>query len=90
MASSRRKRIGIRNEDELAVAVNEIVNDNDSYTDNFLKLSSSEERESQSANECNISIPGPGGRQIDATPTAGFSMNDHQPRIPPFIGKPGV
>ena len=29
-------------------------------------------------------------RQTDVTPTTGFSKNDHEPRIPPFIGNPGV
>ena len=28
--------------------------------------------------------------EIDVTPTTGFSENDRQPRIPPFIGNPGV
>jgi len=41
-------------------------------------------------NESNISIPGPSHRQIDVTPTTGFSKNDCQPRIPPFIGNPGM
>jgi len=54
----------------------------------------SQRSESQSANESdnksNISIPGPSGRQIDVTPITGFSKNDLQPRIPPFIGNPGV
>ena len=54
----------------------------------------SQRSESQSANESdnksNISIPGPSGRQIDVTPITGFSKNDCQPRIPPFIGNPGV
>jgi len=27
---------------------------------------------------------------IDVTPTTGFSENDRQPRIPPFMGNPGV
>jgi len=74
--------------------VNEIVNDSDSDTDNIPKFSSSEESESESANESdnesNISIPGPSHRQIDVTPTTGFSKNDCQPRIPPFICNPGV
>ena len=74
--------------------VNEIVNDSDSDTDNIPKFSSSEESESESANqsdnENNISIPGPSRRQIDVSPTTGFSKNDRQPRIPPFIGNPGV
>ena len=68
--------------------MNEIVNDRDSDTDNIPKFSSSEEGESESANEgdneSNISIPGPSRRQIDVTPTTGFSKNDRQPRIPPF------
>ena len=83
MASSKRKTIGFRTEEELADAVNEIVNDSDSDKDHIPEFSSSEERESESANESdnesNISIP-----------TTGFSKNDHQPRIPHFIGNPGV
>jgi len=63
--------------------MNEIVNDSDSDTDNIPEFSSSEEGESESANESdnesNIWIP-----------TTGFSKNDRQPRIPPFIGNPGV
>jgi len=63
--------------------VNKIVNGSDSDTDNIPEFSSSEESKSESANECdnesNISIP-----------TAGFSKNDRQPRIPPFIGNPGM
>jgi len=94
MASRKRKTIGFRIEEELADAVNEIVNDSDSDTDNIPEFSSSEESESESANErdngSNISIPGPNRRQIDVTPTTGFSKNDRQPRIPPFIGNPGV
>jgi len=70
--------------------VNEIVNDSDSDTDNIPEFSSSEERESESANESNISILGPSCRQTDVTPTTGFSKNDLQPRIPPFTGNPGV
>ena len=31
-------------------------------------------------------MPGPSRRQIDVTPTTGFSKNDHQPRIPTFTG----
>ena len=58
------------------------------------EFSSSEESESESANErdngSNISIPGPNRRQIDVTPTTGFSKNDRQPRIPPFVDNPGV
>ena len=61
---------------------------------NIPEFSSSEESESESANESdnesNISTPGPSRRQIDVTPTTGFSKNDHQPRIPPFIGNPSV
>jgi len=94
IASRKRKTIGFRTEEELADVVNKIVNDSDSDTDNISEFSSSEESESESANESdnerNISIPGPSGRQIDVTPTTGFSKNDHQPRIPPFIGNPGV
>jgi len=92
MATRKRKTIGFKTEEELADAVNEIVNDSDS--DNIPEFSSSEESESQSANESdnetNISIPGPSRRQIDDTPTTGFSENDRQSRIPPFIGNPGV
>jgi len=73
--------------------VNEVLNDSDSDTDNILEFSCSQESESESANESdesNISIPGPSRRQIDVSPTTGFSENDHQPRISPFIGNPGV
>jgi len=93
MASRKRKTIGFRTE-ELGDAVNEIVNDSDSNTDNIPEFSSSEESESVSANESdnesNISTVGPRCRQIDVTPTTGFSKNDHQPRIPPFIGNLGM
>ena len=89
-----RKTIGFKTEEELADALNEIVNDSDSDTDDIHEFSSSEESESESANESdnesNISILGPSRRQIDVTPTTGFSENEHQPRIPPFIGKPGL
>ena len=71
--------------------MNETVNDSDSDTDNIPEFSSSEESESESANdsdnESNISTPGPSHRQIDVTPTKGFSKNDRQPS---FIGNPGV
>jgi len=94
MASRKRKTIGFRTEEELPDAVNEIVNDSDSDTDNIPEFSSSEKSESESANESdtesNISIPCPSCRRIDVTPTTGFSKNDRQPRIPPFIGDPGV
>ena len=50
MASRKRKTIGFKTE-ELADAVNEIVNDSDSDTDNIPEFSSSEESESESANE---------------------------------------
>ena len=74
--------------------MNEIVNDSDSDTDNIAEFSSSEKSESESANESdnesNISIPGPSRRQIDVTPTTGFSKNDRQPRIHPFLGNSGV
>ena len=90
MASRKRKTIGFRTVEELADALNEIVNESDADTDNIPKFSSSEESEFESANERNISIPGSSHRQIDVTPTTGFSKNDHQPRIPPFIGNPGV
>ena len=57
-------------------------------------FSSSEESDSESANESdnesNISMLGPSCRQIDVTPTTGVSKNDHQPKIPPFTGNPGV
>jgi len=93
-ASKKRKTTGFRNEEELADAVNEIVNDSDSDTDNIPEFSSSEDSESESANksdnESNISILGPSRTQIDVTPTTGFSKNDRQPRTPPFIGNPGV
>jgi len=94
MTSWKRKTIGFKTEEELADAVNEIVSDSNSDTDNISKFSSSEESESESANESdnesNISIPGLSRRQIDVTPTTGFSENDSQPRIPPFIGNPDV
>ncbi len=94
MASRKRKTIGFRTEEELADAVNEIVNDSDSDTDNIPEFSSSEESESESVNESdnesNISIPGPSRRQIDVTSTTGFSKNYRQPRISPFIGNPVV
>ena len=93
MASRKRKTTGFRTE-ELADAVNEIVNYSDSGTDNIPEFSSSEGSESESTNESdnesNISTPGPSRRQINVTPTIGFSKNDRQPRIPPFIGNPGV
>ena len=94
MATRKRKTIGFKTEEELADVVNEIVNDSNSDTDNIPEFSSSEESESESANksdnESNISIPGPSHRQIDVTPTTGFSENDRQPRIPPFIGNSGM
>jgi len=90
MVSRKRKTIGFRTEKELADAVNEILNDSDSDTDNISEFSSSEERESESDNESNISIPVPSRRQINVTPTTGFSKNDHQRRIPPFIHNPGM
>ena len=68
MASRKRKPIGFRTEEELADAVNEIVNDSDSHTDNIPEFSSSEEIESESTNESdngsNISILGPSCRQM--------------------------
>ena len=80
MVSRKRKTIGFRTEKELADAVNEIVNDSDSDTDNIPEFSSSEDSESESVNESDneskISIPGPSHRQIDVTPTTGFSKND--------------
>jgi len=94
MASRKRKTVWFKTEEELADAANEIVNDSDSDTDNIPEFSSSEESESESANESdnesNISIPGPSCRQIDVTPTTGFSENDPHPRIPPFIGNLGM
>ena len=61
MASRKRKTIRFRTEEELADAVNEIVNDSDSDRDNIPEFSSSEESESESAiesdNESIISIP---------------------------------
>ena len=94
MASRERKTIGFKTEEELADAVNEIVKDSDSDTDNISEFSSSEESESESANESgnesSISIPVPSRRQIDVIPSTGFSQNDRRPRIPPFIGNPGV
>jgi len=94
MATRKRRTIGFRTVEELADVVNEIVNDSDSDSDNIPEFSSSEDSESESANESdnesNISIPGPSGRQIDVIPTTGYSKNDRQPRIPPFIGNPGV
>ena len=94
MASRKRKSIGFKTKEELADAVNEIVNDSDSDTDNTPEISSSEDSEYESANESdnesNISIPGPSHRQIYVTPTTGFSDNDRQPKIPPFIGNLGM
>ena len=73
--------------------MNEIVNDSDTDTDNIPEFSNSEESESESANEIdnesNISILGPSCRDR-CYPNTGFSKNDHQPRIPLFIGNPGV
>jgi len=43
MASRKRKTIGFRTGEELADALNEIVNDSDSDTDNISEFSSSEE-----------------------------------------------
>jgi len=94
MTPRKRNTIGFRTEEQLAEAVNEILNDSDSDGDNIPEFSSSEESESESGNasdnESNISIPGPNHRQTDVTPTTGFSKNDREPRIPPFIGNPGV
>jgi len=93
MASRKRKAIGFKTEEELADALNETVNVSDSNTDNIPEFSSSEKNESESANESdnesNISIPVPSRIQIEVIPTTGFSEND-QPRIPPFIGNPGM
>jgi len=94
MASRKRNTIGSRTDEQLAEAVNEILNDSDSDGDNIPEFSSSEESESESAiasdNESNISIPGPNHRQTDVNPTTGFSKNDREPRIPPILGNPGV
>jgi len=94
MASRKRKTIVFRTEEELAGAVNDIVNDSDSDTGNIPEFSSGEDSEFESANESdnesNISIPGPSRRQIDVTPTTGFSKNNRQPRIPTFTGNPAV
>jgi hypothetical protein len=69
MASRKRNTVGFRTEEELADAVDEIVNDSDSGTDNIPQFSSSEDSESESANESdnesNTSIPGPSRRQTD-------------------------
>jgi len=93
MASRKRKTIGFRTEEELADVVNEIVNDTDSDTDNIPQFSSEDsecENANESDNESSISIPGHSHRHTDVSPTTGFSKNDRQPRIPPFIGNPGV
>ena len=86
MASRKRKTIWFRTEEELADTVNDIVNDSDSDKDIIPEFSSSEDSESDSANERdnegNISTLGPSRRQIDVTPTTGFSKNYRQPRIP--------
>jgi len=77
MVCRKRKTIGFRTEEELADAVNEIVNDSDSDTDNIPEFSSSEsESANKSDNKSNISTPGSSCRQIDVTPTTGFSKND--------------
>ena len=47
MASRKRKKIGLKTEEELADAVNEILNDSDSDIDNIPEFSSSEESESK-------------------------------------------
>ena len=56
-------------------------------TDNIPEFSSSEESESEIANESdnesNISITGPSHRQIDVTPTTGFTENDRQQEYHP-------
>ena len=69
MASRKRNTIGFRTDEQLAEAVNEILNDSGSDGDNIPEFSSSEESESESANasgnESNISIPGPNHRQTD-------------------------
>jgi len=74
MTSRKRKTIGFVTEEELSDAVNEIVNDSDSDTDNIPEFSSSEKSESGSANEkdneSTISIPGSSRRQIDVTPVS--------------------
>jgi len=90
MAPRKRKTIRFRTEEELAVAVNETVDDSDSDTDNIPGFSSSEESEFESANESDISTLGPSHRQLDVTPTTVFSKNDRQPRIALSIGNRGV
>jgi hypothetical protein len=89
MVSRKRKTVGFRTEEELADAVNEIVNDIDSGTDNIPEFLSSENSESESANdsdnESNTSIPVPSHRQTDVAPTTGFPKMDRQPTMPPFI-----
>ena len=86
--------IGFRTDEQLAEAVNKNLYYSNSDGYNIPGFSSSEEGESESAiasdNESNISIPGPNHRQTDVTPTTGFSKNDRKPRIPHFIGNPGV
>ena len=61
MTSRKRNTIGFRTQEQLAEAVNEILNDSDSDGDNIPEFSSSEDSESESANasdnESNISIP---------------------------------
>jgi len=80
MVSRKRKTTGFRTEEELADAVHEIVNESDSDTYNIPEFSNSEESKSESAYECdnesNISITGPSRRQIDVTPTTGFSKSN--------------
>jgi len=75
MAARKRKTVVFRTEEELADAVNEIVNDSDLGTDNIPEFSSSEESESESANESDnesdILTPDSSRRQIDVTPTTG-------------------
>jgi hypothetical protein len=79
MAYRKRKTIGFRTEEESADAVNEIVSDSVSDTDNIPEFSSSEDSESESANESdnasNISISGPSRRQIDVTPTKNTTLH---------------
>ena len=77
MTLRKRNTIAFRTEEELAEAVNEILNDIYSDGDDIPEFSSSEESESESANasdnESNISISGPNHRQTDVTQTTGVS-----------------
>jgi len=72
MTPRKRNTIGFKTEEQLAEAVNEILNDSDSDGDNIPEFSSSEESGSESANasdnESNISKPGTNHRQTDVSP----------------------